>query len=145
MGSMNHVALLGRLTRDPEVRVFANGGKVASFGLAVDGKLRKDEGSGKYKAEPTFLDCEAYNVGNFKKADIIEQYCRKGDQLCVEGKLVTDHWTDAATGTKRSKIKVEVEEFVLVGGRKNEASPGNDGQTSGETTPTPKGADDIPF
>src|SRR5262245_10230883 len=60
MANLNKVMLIGRLTRDPEVRMFSNGGKVASFGFAVNNR-RKNQQTGQWEDEPCFLDCEAFN------------------------------------------------------------------------------------
>src|ERR1043166_9263077 len=90
MASLNKVMLIGRLTRDPEVRSFATGGKVAKFGLAVNGR-KKNADTGKWGEEPTFLDCEAFNRGESgKQADLIEKFLRKGSQVFIEGGLELD-------------------------------------------------------
>ena len=77
MANLNKVMLIGRLTRDPEIRTFANGGKVAAFGFAVNNK-KKNPTTGLWEDEAVFLDCEAFNRGDFsKKADLVEQYFAK--------------------------------------------------------------------
>ena len=63
MANLNRVTLIGRLTRDPEVRSFANGGKVAKFGFAVNNR-KKNQQSGQWEDEPVFLNCEAFNRGD---------------------------------------------------------------------------------
>jgi len=105
MANLNKVMLIGRLTRDPEVRMFANGGKVAHFGFAVNNR-RKNAQTGQWEDEPCFLDVEAFNRGEFgKTADLVEQYLRKGHQAFIEGHLKLDQWT-SQDGQKRSKIKI---------------------------------------
>jgi single-strand DNA-binding protein len=105
MANLNKVMLIGRLTRDPEVRMFANGGKVAHFGFAVNNR-RKNTQTGQWEDEPCFLDVEAFNRGEFgKTADLVEQYLRKGHQAFIEGHLKLDQWT-SQDGQKRSKIKI---------------------------------------
>src|SRR4051795_9539405 len=80
MANLNKVMLIGRLTRDPEVRTFSNGGKVAKFGFAVNNR-RKNQQTGQYEDEPVFLDVDAFNWGDKRKlADLVEQYLRKGHQ-----------------------------------------------------------------
>src|ERR1700722_17490360 len=72
MANLNKVMLIGRLTRDPEVRAFSNGGKVAKFGFAVNNR-KKDSQTGQWEDVPMFIDCEAYNRGEFgKQADLVE-------------------------------------------------------------------------
>ncbi len=105
MANLNKVMLIGRLTRDPEVRAFANGGKVAAFGFAVNNR-RKNQQTGEWEDEPCFLDIEAFNRGEFGKlADRVEQSLRKGQQVFLEGHLRLDQWTDK-DGQKRSKLKI---------------------------------------
>jgi single-strand DNA-binding protein len=108
MANLNKVMLIGRLTRDPEVRVFANGGKVAHFGFAVNNR-KKNQQTGQWEEVPVFLDVEAFNRGEFgKTADLCEQYLKKGHQTYIEGHLRMDEWT-GQDGQKRSKLKVVVE------------------------------------
>ena len=64
MANFNKVILIGRLTRDPECRTFANGGKVAKFGFAVTNR-KKNPQTGQWEDEPMFIDCEAFNRGEY--------------------------------------------------------------------------------
>jgi len=106
MANLNKVMLIGRLTRDVEVRSFSNGGKVAKFGFAVTGTRKKNDQTGKWEDEPCFLDVEVFNRGETgRTADMAEQYLAKGRQIFIEGHLRLDSWT-AQDGTKRNKIKV---------------------------------------
>jgi single-strand DNA-binding protein len=121
MANLNKVILIGRLTRDPESRTFSTGGKVTKFGFAVTNR-KKNTQSGQWEDEPMFIDCEAFNRGEFGKlADTIETYCRKGSQICIEGRLQLDQWDDKTTGAKRSKHKIVVEAMQLL-------DPKQDGQ-----------------
>lgn len=104
MANLNKVMLIGRLTRDPEVRTFANGGKVAKIGFAVNNR-RKNQSTGQYEDEPVFIDVDAFNWEGRKLADLVEQYLHKGNQAYIEGRLNLDQWTDKE-GQKRSKLKV---------------------------------------
>src|ERR1700724_311587 len=102
VANLNKVMLIGRLTRDPEVRTFSNGGKVAKFGFAVNNR-KKNQQTGQWEDEPVFVDVEAFNRGETgKTADLIEQYLRKGYQAYLEGHLKLDQWNDKTTGDKRS-------------------------------------------
>src|SRR6266478_4660610 len=77
MANLNKVMLIGRLTRDPEARTFANGGKVTKFGFAVNNS-KKNPQTGQWEDVPVFLDCEAFNRGdNGTLADRIETTLRK--------------------------------------------------------------------
>src|SRR5690349_7736597 len=86
MANLNKVMLIGRLTRDPEVRTFGTtGGKVAAFGFAVNNK-KKNAQTGQWEDEPVFLDIEAFNRQTGRQlADLVEQYFRKGAQFYLEG------------------------------------------------------------
>lgn len=109
MANLNKVMLIGRLTRDPEVRSFGNGGKVSHFGFAVNNK-KKNSTTGQWEDMPVFLECEAFNRGeNGKTADVVEQYLRKGSLAYVEGRLELQTWSDKTSGDKRSKLVVIVD------------------------------------
>ncbi|HLN29416.1 MAG TPA: single-stranded DNA-binding protein [Gemmataceae bacterium] len=145
MANLNKVMLIGRLTRDPEMRTFANGGKVASFGFAVNNR-RKNASTGQWEDEPVFLDVEAFNRGETgKQADLVEQYLRKGRQVFLEGHLKLDQWT-AQDGQKRSKLKIVVDNMQFLerpegstsdGGMRS--SPGAQGARSSTTRPSSGG------
>jgi len=165
MANLNKVMLIGRLTRDPECRMFSNGGKVANFGFAVNNR-KKNQQTGQWEDEPVFLDCEAFNRGETgKTADLIEQYLHKGNQAYIEGHLKLDQWNDKTTGEKRSRIKIVVDNVQFLepkrddgsggsrGGyqRRDSAPPSQDydtsaGGDSGPIEPSPPGqGEDIPF
>jgi single-strand DNA-binding protein len=119
MANFNKVILIGNLTRDPEIRTFGNGGKVAAFGFAVNNR-RKNSQTGQWEDEPMFIDCDAFNWGERGTlANIVEQYCKKGSQICIEGRLKLDQWDDKATGQKRSKHKIVVEAIQLLDRRQD--------------------------
>ena len=156
MANLNKVMLIGRLTRDPEVRMFSNGGKVAKFGFAVNNK-RKNQQTGQWEDEAVFLDVEAFNRGETgKKADVVEQYLHKGNQIFIEGHLKLDQWT-TQDGQKRSMVKIVLDNFEFLEPRKDgggsapskqqEAPPPEEyggGESSMPSAPPPKDGD-IPF
>jgi single-strand DNA-binding protein len=112
--NFNRVILIGRLTRDPEVRTFGSGGKVAAFGFAVTNK-KKNTQTGQWEDEPMFIDVDAFNKGEFGTlANTIEQYCRKGSLICLEGRLKLDTWDDKTTGQKRQKHKIVADSIQLL-------------------------------
>jgi len=123
MANLNKVMLIGRLTRDPETRTFASGGKVAKFGFAVNNK-KKNSTTGQWEDEPVFLEVEAFNRGDKGRqlADLIEQYMRKGQQFYLEGHLKLDQWT-SQEGQKRSQIKVVLDEFQFFEPRSDGGAP----------------------
>ena len=111
MPSFNKVMLIGNLTRDPQVKQLQNQMVVAEFGIAMNRKYRT--AAGEDKEEVCFVDCSAFG----KQAETIAQWCKKGKQLFVEGRLKFDSWDDRAGGGKRSKLSVVVENFQFLGGR----------------------------
>ena len=163
MANLNKVMLIGRLTRDPEVRMFSNGGKVAKFGFAVNNR-RKNQQSGQWEDEPVFLDVEAFNRGETgRQADLVEQYLHKGSQVFIEGHMQLDQWT-AQDGQKRSKLKIVVDNFQFLeprtdgggargGGapmRRPENPPASSDMDPGADAPPPPASnapadEDIPF
>jgi single-strand DNA-binding protein len=137
MADVNKVILIGRLTRDPEMRTFGNGGKVAAFGFAV-GSRRKNQQTGQWEdGETMFIDCEAFNKGDFGHlAETVERFLRKGSQAYLEGRLRLDQWDDKTTGAKRSKHKLTVDVMQMLDGRQG----GGDGGESGGNRPARTGA-----
>jgi single-strand DNA-binding protein len=136
MANVNKVILIGRLTRDPEVRTFSNGGKVAAFGFAVNNR-KKNQASGEWEDDPVFLDVKAFNRGEQGRqlATQAEGSLRKGQQIFIEGHLVMEQWEDKQSGQKRSKLVVVVDNFQYLeprqdgggsgGGRFQKAAPQN--------------------
>jgi single-strand DNA-binding protein len=125
MGNLNKVMLIGRLTRDPESRVFSNGGKVARFGFAVNNR-KKNTQTGQWEDDPVFLECEVFNRGeNGTLADRMEQTVRKGQQIFIEGHLKLDQWNDKTTGDKRQMLKVVVDNFQYLERREEGAGGGS--------------------
>lgn len=109
MANLNRVTLIGRLTRDPEVKTFSNGGKVANIGFAVNNR-RKNQQSGQWEDVPVWVDLKAFNRDTGRKlADLAEQYLRKGQQVYIEGHLVLEEWTGREDGKKQTKMVVYVD------------------------------------
>jgi single-strand DNA-binding protein len=124
MANLNKVMLIGRLTRDPDVRTFSNGGKVARFGFAVNNR-KKNQQTGQWEEDPVFIDVEAFNRGETgKTADLVEQYLTKGRQIFIDGHLRLDQWTDKEGGQKRSKLVVVVDNIQFLEPRPDGAGGG---------------------
>ncbi|MBN1818021.1 MAG: single-stranded DNA-binding protein [Sedimentisphaerales bacterium] len=146
MASYNKVILLGNLTRDPELRYTPSQTAVVDFGLATNRRWRGQDGS--EKNETCFVDCTMFG----KRAEVVSRYFKKGTPIFIEGRLTYDSWT-AQDGSKRSKLKVTVEnfEFVGPGGQAGNGGPGRGGPAD-QTTPmdddfgqAPFAGDEIPF
>lgn len=108
MPNLNKVLLIGRLTRDPELRVMPKGTPVCQFGLAINRETKAE--SGEKQAETTFVDVEAWS----KQAEAIAKYLTKGRHIYLEGRLKLDQWEDKTTREKRSRMKVVLESFQFL-------------------------------
>jgi single-strand DNA-binding protein len=89
-GSVNKVILIGNLGRDPEIRSFPSGGRVASFSIATSENW-KDKTTGEKKER---TEWHRISVLNEKLVEIVERYVKKGSKLYIEGQLETRKWTD---------------------------------------------------
>lgn len=120
MANVNKVTLIGRLTRDPEVRTFNNGGKVATLGFAVSN--RKKTSSGDWEDEPMFIDLKLFSRGeNTKMVDMVADGTSKGTPLYIEGHLVLEQWNDQQ-GNRRSKHVVIIDNLQFLEPRQSGSS-----------------------
>lgn len=104
-GSVNKVTLLGHLGKDPEVRNFANGGKVVSLRLATSESWKDREGTRQERTE-----WHSVSIFNEKLGEIAERFLRKGSKVYIEGKLETRKWQDQA-GQDRYSTEVVLRNF----------------------------------
>lgn len=119
MKQQNKMFIVGRLTDDPEVRVLPSGSSVTSFGVANNNSYKTK--AGEISEQVLFLRCEAWNGDG----EAVSKHFRKGNLIQLEGRLVSDQWTDKE-GNKKSTIKMVVMEWYFVGAgtsRKPDASP----------------------
>ncbi|MCM8822500.1 MAG: single-stranded DNA-binding protein [Candidatus Omnitrophica bacterium] len=107
MASLNKVFLIGRLTRDPELRYTPSGSAVASFGLAVNREYTTKDGS--KKEDPCFVNLVVWG----KRAEVCAEYLKKGSMIFVEGRLSYRKW-ETQDKEKRSTIEVSVENFQFL-------------------------------
>lgn len=113
---LNHITIMGRLTRDPELRRTGSGTAVTSFTIAVD----RDFGSQEGQKETDFIDCVAWR----QTGEFVSKYFTKGRMAVVSGRLQIRSWTDK-DGNKRRTAEV-VADNVYFGDSK---SDGNDNRT----------------
>ena len=92
---LNHITIMGRLTRDPELRYTQSQTPVASFTLAVDRDFGGRDGGEK---QTDFIDCVAWR----QTAEFVSKYFSKGSMAVVSGRLQIRDWTDREGGTRRS-------------------------------------------
>ncbi len=126
MANFNKVILMGNLTSDPETRYLPSGTPVAEFRLAVNRTFVT--ASGEKRDETCFIDCSVMG----KRAEVVQNYFRKGRPVFVEGRLEYQQW-QTPDGQKRSKHRVAVEDFQFIG-----PAPAGAGRPEG--APPPAGA-----
>ena len=134
MASLNKVMLIGNLTRDPQLSFLPSQTPVVEFGLATSRKFKKQDGS--QGEETCFVDCQMFG----KRAEVINQYLKKGDPIFVEGRLKFDSW-QAQDGSKRSKLRVFVENFEFLG----KGGGGRQNSVQASDGPPPPTDDDVPY
>ena len=113
---LNHITIMGRLTRDPELRRTGSGVAVASFTLAVDRDFGKNENG---ERETDFIDCVAWR----QTGEFVSKYFTKGRMAVVAGRLQIRSWNDK-DGNKRRTAEV-VADNVYFGDSKRENEGGN--------------------
>ena len=147
MANLNKVMLIGRLTRDPEIKTFGNGGKVANVGFAVNNR-KKNKESGEWEDVPVWIDLKVFNRETGRKmADLVESSLKKGQQVYVEGHLVLEEWTGKEDGKKASKMVVYVDDFQFLEKREG-GSGGGMSRPSGAASKSASGGDtieEVPF
>ena len=115
MADINSVTLVGRLTRDAEIKSTQGGTTFAKFALAVNRYAGKDKGE-----EVSFIDCTLWG----KQADAVGKYLTKGKQVGVVGELQQERWEK--DGQKHSKLTVTVRSIQLLGGNTEYFGSGDD-------------------
>lgn len=136
---MNKVILMGRLTRDVEMRQTPGGASVARFSIAVNRRFKNSEGN--YDAD--FINCVAWRqTGKF-----ISRYFQKGSMISVVGSIQSRNW-DGQDGKKQYAIEVVVDEAYFTGEPKKENSDDNgymEGYSDDEFVDFDGDSDDLPF
>ena len=122
---LNHIVIMGRLTRDPELRRTGSGIAVTSFSIAVDRDFGKNENGEK---ETDFIDCVAWR----QTGEFVSKYFTKGRMAVVSGRLQIRSWTDK-DGNKRRTAEV-VADNVYFGDSKRDGDGGMPMATPAEFT-----------
>lgn len=142
---LNKVILIGRFTRDPELRSTPQGTSTCSFSLAVDRNYQSAGG----ERQADFINCVAWR----QTAEFISKYFQKGNMVCVEGSIQTRSWKDNE-GNNRYVTEVVVDRSYFVESKKSaqessamsSAPVFNDSPFGNLPDPTPLGTDDdLPF
>ena len=138
---LNKVMIIGRLTRDPELRTTPNGASVCQLGLATNFVYTNQQSGQKVE------QVEYHNVVLWRKlAEIANQYLKKGQRVYIEGRLTTRSW-DGQDGKKNYKTEIIADNMIMLdGGKGGGTTPSNDSFTpnsfTGGAQPAP--TDDLP-
>jgi single-strand DNA-binding protein len=146
---INHVVLVGRLTRDAELRYANSGTAICVFSIGNTYSMKQGD---QWVEESNFFNCVMFG----RRAEALHKYLTKGKQIGIDGSLRYSKWEQ--DGQTRSKVEVHVNEIQLLGGRDggaggqdrtntNVASPDRGGgqQSSGDTNSGSEFEDDVPF
>lgn len=142
---INQVVLVGRLTRDPELRKTNSGNAIASFSIAVDSRSRNPDGTW----GTTFLNCTLFGA----QAENVVKFTRKGSLVGVEGSLNQRNFT-RQDGSRGSVIEVICDRVAFLEPKGNNEDRGTEGVVFDDTTPADNGKnldsidlpdDDLPF
>ena len=134
---MNSVQLIGRLTRDPEIRYTDGGASIARFGIAVDRRFKQENGA----------DADFINIVSFgKTAEFIEKYFHKGMKIALNGRIQTGSYTDK-DGKKVYTTDVVAENVEFCESKGNSANNDAPAHASdGDLMSVPDGIEDeLPF
>jgi single-strand DNA-binding protein len=131
---INQVVLVGRLTREAELKYTNSGTAVSNFSIACNEAVKQQDGS--WQEQGHFFDLTMWG----KQAESLQQYLTKGRQVAVTGRLKQQTWTDQTSGQNRSKVVVNVQNLELL------AAPGNaqGGNSSGSSGYNDGGYPDVP-
>ena len=121
---LNHIVIMGRLTRDPELRRTGSGVAVASFTVAVD---RDFGGRDSGERETDFIDCVAWR----QTGEFVSKYFTKGSMIVVSGRLQIRNWTDKEGGKRRSAEVVADNVYFGESKRSNDGGSYSNGSSYG--------------
>ncbi len=122
---INMVALMGRLTYEPELRTTPSGVSVLRFQVACDRNYQKDS----QNRQADFIDCVAWR----QTAEFISKYFHKGSMIAVEGTIQTSNYTDK-DGNKRKQIEVLANNVSFCGGKSENGTQGTQGAQNEQYT-----------
>jgi single-strand DNA-binding protein len=125
MASVNKVIVVGNLGRDPEMRTFPSGDRVANVTVATTDKW-KDKQTGEMKEATEWHRI----VFNGRLAEIAGEYLRKGSQVYVEGSLRTRKWTDK-DGIEKYTTEIRADQMQMLGSRQGMGAPSGGGDDDG--------------
>lgn len=126
---MNKIVVIGRLTKEPDVKTSNSGNSYISFSIAVSRKFK--DASGNFPTD--FLDCKAWK----KTAEFIGSYFRKGERILIVGSMQTDNYKDK-DGNDRKAVYINVEEVEFVEPKTKNEAPTVEAPSQTNIEPTKK-------
>ena len=135
MADINHVVLVGRLTRNAELKYTNSGGAVSKFGLAINQRRKKDD---QWVDEAHFFDVVVWG----KTAESLNQYLVKGKQVGIEGQLRQSRWEQ--DGQARSRVEISATNVMLLGSGSGGGRTGTGAGAGAGPAPEAKGAQEFP-
>ncbi len=140
---LNKVIIIGRFTKDPELRYTQGGTSICSFSVANN---RTYVSAGEKKEQVSFFNCVAWA----KTGEVIAEYCKKGQRIGIEGRLQQRSWDDQE-GNKRQTVEIVVDNFQFLsgpresGGNSQPDVPASSSQEPASNADNPFSDEDIPF
>jgi single-strand DNA-binding protein len=122
--NINRVVIVGRLTRDPELRALPSGVNVSSLRVACNSSRR--EADGNYTDRPNFFDVSIYGAS----AESVNRYMRKGSRVALDGRLEWREWETDQQKRQAVSIVAETVQFLEGPGERSEAGQGEDGSSA---------------
>ena len=147
----NKIIMIGNIVRDIELKYLPSGMAIANITLASNRKW-KDKQTNESREEVCYVEISIFNKG----AELVNQYCRKGSKILVEGRLSLEQWVDKDTNQKRSKHKIVAENIKFLDSKEQTQQQAPQQQYQAPTQQAPQQQyqapaivtiddDDIPF
>lgn len=134
MAYLNRCMFIGNVGRDPQIRTTGNGGKIASFSIAVSKRYR--DNNGEQKEITNWVNCTAFG----KLSDVVANLVTSGSQVYVEGEYNVSNYTDSS-GNKKSSTGINIVSLQVLSGFKSRNEDGNEGFSTGDNFED----EDVPF
>lgn len=118
---LNNAEIIGNVGKDPELKYSSSGVGYVRISIAVKDDFKQQDGSHK----TTWINCVAFN----KLAEIIAQYCEKGRQVYISGKLVSNQYK-TASGDNATSYEIQISKFYLLSSKNSDQSNSNSGSNN---------------
>ena len=135
MADINRVVVVGRLTRDAELKYTANGQAVCKFAVAVN---RRRKNGDQWEEEASYFDVVLWG----RQGEALNQYLSKGKAVGIDGELRQDRWQQ--DGQNRSKVEIVANNIQLLGGNPGAGSHGGGGQSGNQGFPQNNRGENAP-